>query len=396
MGIIGVTGCFSQRGNSGPGGVARLLNASWTPSAISWTSGRTGEIKDPALGETAYTTTIPSGWKFVGTILRPGGCYRPAVAADGLSYTVLAPDGYTAVGQLPGSSWNSNNSVNPQGAKCEPVPINSAAGFLLNIAVPNMHPNATKVTMVPPTPQMQSNLERMRREAAQSPTYGTQSRRFIDTGRVRVEYMAGDQPMDEILFALLDCQEATMPAYPALHRAARTDRHCSVHGIPFRRAPKGELDALLATNPTGPKIDQAWDQHIQQKMMEAFAQYQKASNAQFAAIQKHFADVTAGMLARGKQFQAQQQNSFEHAMANDRANQDAIDHAARLSVLDSLNRQDFIDPTTGQKIETSNQFTHNWISSDKNSVVLGADPTFDPNGAVDPIRESWTELIPAD
>jgi len=83
-------------------------------------------------------------------------------------------------------------------------------------------------------------------------------------------------------------------------------------------------------------------------------------------------------------------------MANDRANQDAIDHAAHLSVLDSLNRQDFIRSTTGQKIETSNQFTHNWISSDKNSVVLGADPTFDPNGAVDPIRESWTELIPAD
>jgi hypothetical protein len=330
----------------------------------------------------------------VGTILRPGGCYRPAVAADGLSYTLLAPDGYTAVGQLPGSSWTSSSTA--QATKCAPVTINSAAGFLLNIAVPNMHPNATKVTLVPATPQMQSNLERMRREAAQSPTYGMQSHRFIDTGRIRVEYMAGDQPMDEILFALLDCQETTTPAYPALNRPARTDRHCSVHGILFRRAPKGELDALLATNPTGAKIDQAWDQHIQQRMTDAFAQYQRASAAQFAAIQKHFADVTAGMLARGKQFQAQQQSSFEHAMANDRANQVAIDHAAHLSVLDSLNRQDFIDPTTGQKIETSNQFTHNWISSDKNSVVLGADPTFDPNGAVDPIRESWTELIPAD
>jgi hypothetical protein len=411
IGMIVVTGCFSQRGNTiesgqaninGSGG-AHLVQASWTPNAVSWNSGRTGEIKDPALGETAYTTTIPSGWRFVGTILRPGGCYRPAVAADGLSYTVLAPDGYTAVGQLPGSSWSSTSNGNSssggpgaQGQKCEPVTIDSAAGFLLNIAVPNMHPNATKVTLVPPTPQMQSNLERMRREAAQSPTYGMQSRRFIDTGRVRVEYMAGSQPMDEILFALLDCQETTTPAYPALHRPARTDRHCSVHGIPFKRAPKGELDALLASNPTGPKIDQAWDQHIQQKMMDAFAQYQKASNAQFAAIQKHFSDVTANMIANGRQFQAQQQNSFEHAMANDRANQDAIDHAAHLSVLDSLNRQDFIDPTTGQKIETSNQFTHNWISSDKNSVVLGADPTFDPNGAVDPIRESWTELIPAD
>jgi hypothetical protein len=406
--MIGVTGCFSQRSNEGgqaqtnAGGAVHLVKASWTPNSISWSNGSTGQIKDPAVGETAYTTAVPSGWKFVGVILRPGGCYRPAVAADGLSYTVLAPDGYTAIGQLPGSSWSSSsngnsssNNPNPQGSKCEPVAINSAAGFLLNIAVPNMHPNATKVTLVPPTPQMQSNLERMRREAAQSPTYGMQSHRSIDTSRVRVEYMAGDQPIDEILFALLDCQETTMPAYPALNRPARTDRRCSVHGIPFKRAPKGELEALLASNPTGPTIDQAWDQHIQQKMMAAFAQYQKASAEQFAAIQKHFADVTAGMVARGKQFQGQQQNSFEHAMANDRANQDAIDHAAHLSVLDSLNRQDFIDPTTGQKIETSNQFTHNWISSDKNSVVLGADPTFDPNGVVDPIRESWTELIPA-
>jgi hypothetical protein len=66
-----------------------------------------------------------------------------------------------------------------------------------------------------------------------------------------------------------------------------------------------------------------------------------------------------------------------------------------LQVLDSLNRQDFVDPTTGRKIETSNQFTHNWISSDKDSVVLGDDATFDPNGVVDPGRESWIELIPA-
>jgi hypothetical protein len=27
--------------------------------------------------------------------------------------------------------------------------------------------------------------------------------------------------------------------------------------------------------------------------------------------------------------------------------------------------------------------------------VLGDSPTFDPNGVVDPVRESWTELIPA-
>jgi len=102
------------------------------------------------------------------------------------------------------------------------------------------------------------------------------------------------------------------------------------------------------------------------------------------------------MIDRGRQFQASQQSSFEHAMAADRTTQQSIDHASHLQVLDSLNRQDFIDPTTGQKIEMSNQFTHNWISSDKSTVVLGDNPNFDPNGVVDPVRQSWTELIPVD
>jgi hypothetical protein len=81
-------------------------------------------------------------------------------------------------------------------------------------------------------------------------------------------------------------------------------------------------------------------------------------------------------------------------MAQDRATQGAIDQAAQMQVRDSLNRADFIDPTTGRRIETSNQFTHNWISSDGQSVVLSNDSTYDPNGNIDPVRESWTELIP--
>jgi hypothetical protein len=270
--------------------------------------------------------------------------------------------------------------------------IDSAAVFLLNIAVPNMHPDATNVQLVPNTPQMQQNLENARRQANQN---AGPSHRILDSARVRIEYKIGDQPMEEMLFTLLDCMQSEMPAYPAMHRAAQTRRLCSIHGTVFRRAPKGQLDALLASLPPPPKVDQAWDQEISRRMMNAFQQYQKASDAQFAAIQDHFRQVTDNMIKNGQRFQDSQRQSFEHAMAADRATQDSIDHAAHLQVLDSLNRQDFIDPSTGRKIETSNQYTHNWISSDKNSVVLGDDPTFDPNGAVDPVRESWTELIPA-
>jgi hypothetical protein len=400
--LISVTGCFSQQhGNSegggsqsGSAGGARQVAASWTAKGVSWSSGSTMDIKDPGLGETAFTVAVPSGWKSVGVILRPGGCYRPNIPADGLSYTVLAPDGYTAIGQLPGAGWNwASDGTNPAGPKCAPIGIDTAAGFLLNIAVPNMHPDGTNVQLVPNTPQMQQNLENARRQANQNAM--GQSHRLLDSARVRLEYKIGDQPMEEMLFALLDCMESSMPAYPAMHRPAMNRRMCSIHGTVFKRAPKGQLDALLASQPPAPKVNQAWDQEISQRMQAAFAQYQKASDAQFASIQQHFRQVTDGMIARGKQFQAGQQSSFEHAMAADRATQDATDHASHLQVLDSLNRQDFIDPSTGRKIETSNQYTHNWISSDKNSVVLGDSPTFDPNGVVDPVRESWTELIPA-
>ena len=185
-----------------------------------------------------------------------------------------------------------------------------------------------------------------------------------------------------------------MPAYQMLHRAA-TQRHtCSSPGTGIRRAPEGHLDPLIGKELPPPEIDSQWDQEIQQRMRQQFAEWQKQNDEQFKAIQKHFQDVTNGMLEKGRQFQAQQKSSFDNAMAQDRATQGAIDHAAQMQVRDSLNRQDFIDPNTGRKIETSNQFTHNWISSDGQSVVLTSDAALDPNGMIDPVRQSWTELIP--
>jgi hypothetical protein len=179
-----------------------------------------------------------------------------------------------------------------------------------------------------------------------------------------------------------------------LHRAALTRHICQSTGVNIRRAPQGALDALIAKDLPPATIDPQWDSYIQQNMRAQFAQWQKVNDEQFKAIQQHYQDVTNGMLQKGRDFQAQQKSSFDNAMAQDRATQGAIDHAAQMQVRDSLNRADFIDPTTGRKIETSNQYSHNWISSDGQSVVLNGDPTYDPNGVVDPVRQSWTELIP--
>jgi hypothetical protein len=118
-----------------------LVAAAPSPAADQNT--RTEKVIDPANNETAFTVQVPAGWSFVGTILRPGGCHAPQVAADGLSFSELAPDHVTADMQVPGSHWAwASDGSNPEGPKCKPINITTATGFLLNIAIPNMHPTA--------------------------------------------------------------------------------------------------------------------------------------------------------------------------------------------------------------------------------------------------------------
>jgi hypothetical protein len=365
-----------------------------TLAAAADNSTRTVQVIDPAIRTTAFTLDIPSNWNFVGTILRPAGCHAPAVPSDGLSYTALSPDGVTAVMQLPGVQWDwASDGSSPHGPKCGTVNINTAAGFLLNIALPNTHPTATILGFVPLTPQMQQGLDTQRRNLAAQASQTV--RNTIDTARVRIEYELNGRTVDEQLGTVISCREASFPAYPEMRRLARTQRTCNSHGIYVKRALKGHLDDLVAMNLPNAQVNQQWDAEVSRRMRAAFAAFQKASNDQFQSIQDHYKQVTASMQQRGKEFNDNLALSTQHALEADRNTVNATSHMAHQQVLDSLNRQDFIDPTTGRKIETSNQFTHNWISSDKSEVVLNKDGAFDPNGVIDPVRQSWTELIPA-
>jgi uncharacterized phage-like protein YoqJ len=360
----------------------------------SWSGTHTEPVKDPALGETAFTVAVPDGWKFVGTILRPGGCHSAAIPADGLSYTMLSSDGVTAMGQMPGSSWMwASDGSSPLGKGCAPLPISTANAFLLNIAVPTAHPGARLLKVVQLTDKEITGLKAAREQANSGPSYGIKTTHIIDAGRVQIEYTVNGQTYDEQFGTVLTCMETQTPAYPLLHRAAGSKRMCQAHGTRFRRTAQGHLDALLAGNLAQPDVNHQWDQEIAQRMQQQFAAFQKASDAQFQAIEKHYADANAAMLQRGRDFQNQLKTQTDHAMAADRANQAAIDHSAQATVRYSLDRQDFIDPNTGRKIETSNQYMHNWVGSD-GTVVLNDDPTFNPNGEINPVRESFTELIP--
>lgn len=362
-------------------------------SASVWSSTRPADVNDPANNMRAFTIQVPAGWKFTGMIARPGGCHAPRVAAEGLAFTALSPDGITSWEKLPGMSWAwASDGTNPGNPKCKPVKIATAAEFLLNIAIPNLRPDAKNIHVIPVDPKVQQAMEAANQRFQSQAT--AQSRQMVDSARVRLQYTLKGKQVEELIGTVISCQEQDFPAYPAMHRAAMSRHLCGATGIQIRRAPQGALDAFLANDPPPPAIEQQWDAYIQQNMRTQFAAWKEANDKQFQAIQDHYKQVTAGMLDRGRQFQQQQKTSFDNAMAQDRATQGAIDHAAQMQVRDSLNRADFIDPNTGRKIETSNQFGHNWISSDGQSVVLNSDTTFDPNGVIDPVRQSWTELIP--
>jgi len=344
------------------------------------------------MGMTAFTVDVPAGWKFVGTILRPAGCHGPAMPAAGLSYTSLSPDGITAFETLPGVSWTwTSNGYNMLGPKCPSnMDIATADAFLLNIAIPNLHPNA-KVVAILPNPQrlLDAIAKNNEQGAAQLRSYGLRGRVINDFGTVRIAYERNGQPVEEIVGAGIRCQETEVT--PPMQRP-RTQRTCYSMGTLIKRAPKGYLDALKQVPP--PEINNDWDARVSQDMKAHFQQFQEASNRQFQAIQQHFQQQTQQMLQNGQRFNEQLKSSTNSAMRADAAHQNAMDDAAHQTALHSLDRQTFINPTTGQKIEASSEFNHQWVSSDNSTLIQTQDPSFDPNGTVYPVSQSWTELVP--
>ena len=366
-------------------------------------STRAVEVSDPAYAMTAYTIHVPAGFRFVGTILRPGGCHPAPTPASGLSYTSQSPDGLTAYASLPGVSWTwTSNGSNMMGPKCPSnIAIDTAAGLLLNIAIPNLHPNATSVAIVPLDKKIQDAIaENNERSAATMRGYALKGgKQFQDAAQVRVEYEMNGQPMEELISTVIDCMESqglAMPAGPGRPwTPAYTKRNCSSRGTFLMRAPKGHLDEAKKNAPPPPQIDAAWDQRVIHDMNVSFQQLQAASDRQFQAMMANFKAQGDARLARGRQFQAQQRASTDAALRNDADRQAAIDHSAHQMALFALDRQTFVDPNTGQKIEASNQYNHQWISSDGTALIQTQDHTYDPNGLVYPVSQSWTQLVPA-
>jgi hypothetical protein len=378
---------------------AKTLVANANQISSSMGGSRQEAVVDPAYGMTAYTIDVPAGWKFAGMILRPGGCHPPPTPSAGLSYTAQSPDGVTELVTLPGVSWSwTSNGTNIMGPKCpSTMNIDTAAGLLLNIALPNLHPGATKVELVPLKKGILDAIASQNATLASGMrSYGLKGRQYVDAAEAHTEYQLNGRAMEEEEFTVVDCMESQtmgMPMGNGRWSQGYTKRTCSSRGTVLKRAPKGQLQQLLA-NSKPPKINPEWDQRVIQDMKTRFQQFQAASDAAFKQNMANFKAQGDARTARAQAFDQNLRESTNHAMAADRARQDAIDASAHKMTLYAGDQQEFTNPTTGQVIQTNNQYNHQWMSSDGTTLIQTNDHTYDPNGQVYPISQSWTELVP--
>jgi len=383
-----------------------LLLAGVSASALgaAWSGVHTVQVVDSQLNMTAYTESVPTGWRFAGEVGRDPSCHG---TGPGLKSVAVSPDGLTEIRYVPGFRWLWTDNVfmrqAMQKSGCPAVDLNSAAGFLVNIAIPNLHKQAkilsiTKLTAAGEA-SLASQLAQAREANAQmAARYGQKPQKLtLEGARVRISYQLGGKAVEEQVQTVMDCVEAQLPAL--YMQPSYTNRNCNARSVYIVRAPQGQLGALLdspalADLNKGTQADKGWMQRIIHDQQTAFNAAQARSNEAFQSMMRQGQADHAALMRQGAAFQAQEQRSFQQSQAQDRATQAAIDKAAHGQVLDSLGRADYKNPSTGETIEASSYYNHQWMSSDGSTLISTDDHSFDPNGVVYPVQQSWTELVP--
>ncbi len=371
--------------------------------AATYERARTVEVIDPQYNMNAMSMAIPDGWKFAGTVARSSGCHN---AGPALKYTAQSPDGVTGFALMPGVAWHYTTNISKQqvwaSMNCPVVELQTAADFLVAIAVPMLHPNAKILSIGPLLPAGTAALAQQlanakQQNAAMAARYGQPPQKLVLEGaRVWIEYTNNGHVIDEMISSVIDCTEAHFGAM--FKQPAFSDRNCTSRSVFITRAPKGQLEAYMKTPgytniQSTVHLNPAWQQKLQADQQAEFNRTQAASDKAFQDMMRTGKLAGDKRIMDGAAFQAQQKRGTDAALARDRETQQGIDNAAHQTALYSADRGDFVNPSTGQKIEASNMYNHQWISTDGNSLIQTNDHTLDPNGRVQ-IDQSWTELVP--
>jgi hypothetical protein len=379
-----------------------------------WPGTRTVEATDPHYQMTAITLEVPAVWKFAGEIgvSGAGTCHA---GGSSLKMTAVSQGGIFQIMQLPGVSWNL--SWDQQGEQkwarqgCPAIGISSAADFMANILLPQLHPNAKIVEVLGPDAALQELMKKQFEKASENQAIwarGTgipQSQLNFDGARMRVQYDVDGKPAEELLSGFVQCSALRMPNGGTL-------RTCWASNFLLIRAPLGLLDTLLAMpefiammknrqpNPdwvsrVAYEDDQqrqrginqiVQSQHLTQQMI---AQSNAAFNARMQANQQFYNTLSQG----NQQFINNMQARTNQSIANAQSQQARMDAQAHQYTLYAGDQREYTNPYNGQTVVSSNRYQQQWMSSDGQTVAMSNNGT-NPNDYVAPGGPTFAPMVP--
>jgi hypothetical protein len=251
----------------------------------------------------------------------------------------------------------SNQQMALYGRKsCDLMAPMDATEYLKRFVAPGVRRGARVVGVEPMTEMAQQLQQQARKDENIAALQGIRAQVRADVARVRLEYSAGGQEVEEWLTAETVVAGMAGPSFDM--RTGRMGQamyyDCGGYLVTGMRAPQGQLQPMekfflmvLSTI----RLDPAWERRVSAVMQQMNADDSRAA-MQRSAIATQYGRDTSRMIKQSYESRGKMQDSAFHQW----------DQAIR-------GVQTFRNPSTGDTVELSNEYGHAWAGGGNQYIL---------------------------
>ena len=349
------------------------------------------------------TMLVPSDWSFKGhAVLTPKFDCNYTIGR--FNVETQSPDKSSGLSiRALGATVSSTNraalaqiqQMNQQWAGTENCQIEQPQALAQGLggAVAKIVQNGYAVGSVEPVPGLTDQMDAAAQQAnqmlaQQASQHGMQASHLrVETGRLRFTGSMQGVPVEGWVIAMHTVRSDPAPGGPV-----------DMSDIPLfaiMYAPPGKLEAqekMLSAMLDSIQTNPEWTLYLAQYVQGIVQIKQRAMN-QVAQIYSNMAADNAKAAQDQARIRQGTQNYANQVHASVAANRAAaLDHSSQQFALHMGDQAIYSDPSTGQRVQMSNQYGHAWASStgNTNEYILTDSPSFNPNGQVG--SGSWTQM----
>ncbi len=365
---------------------------------------RQENIVDAHLGLSAYNVTVPASWKFDGIYVPGSSCVQIPFPV----FRMYSPDGLTEIRRLPRFDWSWSNSrfKPPHHDDCLDLKQELSArefikylmgmmqvAYVRDFPIPQPLIDAQQKVFDQTNSALANSAAQFDKMNASQPSMKSQPKNQPATqhgglAAAIAEYRNGTFMIEEQISVRLMCMHSPINYGPDRDTFSES---CNAT-VRIVRAPKGQLDALLARSETqrlgaveNPEWASKYMQYQSQVAQARLNQMNRDANARMQQQHDDFERAQSVRAQQHQQFLATMQEGTDRSMA--RATQAANSrHAIAQDWCDyALDRQTVTGP--GGTVKISNAYGQTWTDGSGNYYQTN-DPNANPNGV---LKGNWTQ-----